>query len=144
LDDLIMRIIKARPKTIGWGIVGTIIFVFLIALCFGGLLPFAFVFFSTMMFSFLPFLIFTFRNAFAGRSFGRGVLIGWANFVLGQFIFLALYQEVLYPKYKDLVPPEGNGVVAAMAMGWLPAMLISGIAITCARDNSIERRLSDD
>lgn len=125
---------------LGWGFVGATTLSFAAALLFGSPKLSSFVFFSTMLFAYLQFFVFPFRSACAGHSLSHCVFVGWVSFALSQFLFTLLY-AMLYPQYRECGwgCPEGNGVVAAAFIGWLPGAFIASLARIvcgiCVRDH---------
>jgi hypothetical protein len=68
-----------------------------------------------------------------GRLF-RGVLYSWMNQIILTILISLLIPELLaycFPVHKDAIYencPDARGIVGALLMGWLPALVFCGIA----------------
>jgi formylglycine-generating enzyme required for sulfatase activity len=122
-------------RILGWGIVAAIILHYMAALRFASPEPMKYIIISGMLVAYLPFLIFPFRTAFAGKSFSRCAVVGWQAFFISQFLhfFIDIQQTMIFVELRGEDFNAGGAIMVAAIMGWLPGSLVAGVAIACKK-----------
>lgn len=122
-------------RILGWGIVAAIILHYMAALRFASPEPADYIIFSGTLVAYLPFFIFPFRSALAGKSFSRCAIVGWQAFFISQFLyfFIDIQQTMMFIELREEDYIAGGPIIVAAIMGWLPGSFIAGVAIACKK-----------